>query len=91
MTKYFSSVHDLEPEVFPLSGIEIDPPMIVRALKGNGGVKKGEVYLLRYVLNDGRVLVYKNTVEGVGNPMRMQDFVRMIAAPKAANDDATKK
>lgn len=77
-----------EPAVFPLAGVEINPPMLVRALKTKGAMKAGQTYLAKYVWPDGKVMVWLNAEQALGvNPVPMQDLVQMIRVETPANDN----
>lgn len=85
--KIIANEHEYQPEVFPLGHIELDPPILVKALRTSGAVKKGNTYLLKHVWPNGTVMPFINAETGANtNPMKMTDFVRMVRVPVPAND-----
>lgn len=81
---------EYQPAVFPLAGVELNPPMRVKALKTVGAIKKGDNYFLRYVWPNGLCGLYVTHIQGVGNPYKMTDLVELVRVPVAANDDTKK-
>lgn len=83
-------VAEYQPAVFPLAGVELNPPMRVKALKTVGPIKKGNNYFLRYVWPNGLCGLYITAVQAVGNPYKMTDLVELVRVPVASNDNPKK-
>lgn len=62
-----------EVAVFPLSRIDLDPPMFVQATKTRGECRKGSKYYLTAIYKDGRVSVM------AGRDLHpMENFVQLL-------------
>lgn len=83
-------VAEFQPAVFPLAGVELNPPLRVKALKTVGSIVKGQNYFLRYVWPNGLCGLYVTTIQGAGNPYKMTDLVEMIRVPVGSNDNTQK-
>lgn len=70
-----------EPAVFPLAGVELNPPLFVAALSNRGGLKKGSQYYLGAVRGDGQVAVIG------GGWHKMDEFVQLLHARERKEGD----
>lgn len=64
---------EYEVAVFPLSRVDLDPPMFVQAVKSRGECRKGQKYYLTAIYKDGRVSVM------AGRELHpMENFVQLL-------------